>query len=104
MNNMAILYMEVRLTMGLAMYLLEVANYGVTEDKLSGETLRVGVLLADSEAGRKKGAGISLVGVSPWFRSCRICRSKALPSSRVSLNAQHFWAQVEASSHSLHLK
>jgi hypothetical protein len=62
---------------------LKSRNYGVTDDKLSGETLRVGVLLADSDAGRKKGAGISVVGVSPWFRSCRICRSKALPSSRV---------------------
>lgn len=75
--------MDGRLAMDLAMYLLEVADYGVTEDKLSGETLRVGVLLAESEAGRKKGADVSLLEVSPWFRSCRICRSKALPSSRV---------------------
>lgn len=62
---------------------MRVVDYGVTEDRLSGETLRVGVLFADSEAGRKKVPGVSEVGVSPWFLSCRIWRSKALPSSRV---------------------
>lgn len=64
--------------------------HGVTEDRLSGDTLRVGVLLDDSDAGRKKGAAISVEEVSPWLRSCKICRSKAFPSSLVSLNAQHF--------------
>lgn len=63
---------------------------GVTEDRLSGETRRVGVLLADNDAGRKKGAAISVDEVSPWLRSCKICRRRAFPSSLVSLNAQHF--------------
>ena len=49
---------------------MRVVDYGVTEDRLSGETLRVGVLFADSEAGRKKVPGVSEVGVSPWFLSC----------------------------------
>lgn len=75
--------LEVRLNTGLAVHCLRAVNYGVTEDRLSGETLRVGVLFADSEAGRKKVPGVSVLGVSPWFRSCRIWRSKALPSSRV---------------------
>lgn len=57
--------------------------HGVTEDRLSGETRRVGVLLADNDAGRKKGAAISVDDVSPWLRSCRICRSRAFPSSLV---------------------
>lgn len=57
--------------------------HGVTEDRLSGETRRVGVLLADNDAGRKKGAAISVDEVSPWLRSCKICRSRAFPSSLV---------------------
>lgn len=57
--------------------------HGVTEDRLSGETRRVGVLLADSDAGRKKGVAISVEEVSPWLRSCKICRSSAFPSSLV---------------------
>lgn len=57
--------------------------HGVTEDRLSGDTLRVGVLLDDSDAGRKKGAEISVEEVSPWLRSCKICLSRAFPSSLV---------------------
>lgn len=39
--------------------------HGVTEDRLRGETRRVGVLLADKDAGRKKGAATSVDDVSP---------------------------------------
>lgn len=54
------------------------------EDRLSGETLRVGVLLADSEAGRKKGAGISVEESRLGSEAVRICLSKVYtPSSRV---------------------
>lgn len=57
--------------------------HGVTEDRLSGETRRVGVLLADNDAGRKKGVAMSVEEASPWLRSCKICRSSAFPSSLV---------------------
>lgn len=43
----------------------------------------MGVLLADNDAGRKKGAAISVDDDSPWLRSCKICRSRAFPSSLV---------------------
>lgn len=43
----------------------------------------MGVLLADNDAGRKKGAAISVDEVSPWLRSCKICRRRAFPSSLV---------------------
>lgn len=43
----------------------------------------MGVLLADNDAGRKKGEAISVDEVSPWLRSCKICRRRAFPSSLV---------------------
>lgn len=42
--------MHVRLAMDLAMYLLEITNYGVTEDKLS-EKPHAEVLSAETAAG-----------------------------------------------------
>lgn len=58
-------------------------------DKFSGDTRRVGVLLADNDEGRKKGVVISVADVSPWLRSCKICRKRAFPSSLV-------WKRMEA--------
>ena len=65
-------------------------SHGVKEDRLSGDTLLMGVLLSESETNS------SPDGVSVWSRTWEICLRRAFPSSRA-------WGPTHRCAHMLYI-